>query len=331
MTYLNQFECSGINIICNDFNKTMNNELYDIDKERKDAFKTVSGEVVTTTKKNRIIIKSKKESVVVSNFKLKFPPNTEDEKQDTDTETNYKFYYECRSLSNYYYGLCFGWMDCHEDRSIDKIEGKHGWSWCPMGYIRGRSYYHPVIYHDFGDNIDRIKYPIQLPDRREYKTDMKEIEDIETDSDSDVDPDEIETKQRIMKHKNRKWRFLKGDIVGIGIDLKAETMNFFFNGKDLGIAVRNFRHETKGDALRPAVSIWEHQQIEIRFDKDCMKYLPNGYQAINLMQTYYKEIDDGKTSWMNELEDEIYEERNALRLIVKQVNFHPAMEGTKKK
>eukprot|EP01090_Pellita_catalonica_P005692 TRINITY_DN1592_c0_g1_i1.p1 TRINITY_DN1592_c0_g1~~TRINITY_DN1592_c0_g1_i1.p1 ORF type:complete len:391 (+),score=83.05 TRINITY_DN1592_c0_g1_i1:41-1213(+) len=62
-----------------------------------------------------------------------------------------------------------------------------------------------------------------------------------------------------------------GDTIGFGIDLDSGTMNFYRNGKDLGVAYTSCDF---GNGVFPAITLSRNQNVTVNFGKDPWKFPP---------------------------------------------------------
>ena len=125
MKYINLFKSRPINAIKDYYSQSMNNTMYEINAEEKDVVKAVRGEVVQTTKNNKIVIMAKSHSFCSTNFSI--------------SDTSFKYYYECKLLTNYANSFSIGWIDTNKEESY-ALGNQHVWCWSPMNRY---------IYHKF--------------------------------------------------------------------------------------------------------------------------------------------------------------------------------------
>ena len=179
--------------------------------------------------------------------------------------------------------------------------------------------------------IDKVPKPEEIQEyaskiKKQFQSNDSDSSDDDSSDDaresgSDID-DYAANESRL---NGKRWRFGKGDIIGIGIDFKTQSMKYYLNGYPFGIAFNNFDKDSEG-LIRPSFQLGTNERIELRFDKDSMSFLPinEGYLPINVMQTYYEHnVMQTTQSWIKELEDEIYEARTALHLNIKSLNINP--------
>eukprot|EP01084_Bolivina_argentea_P231928 391019_1 len=88
------------------------------------------------------------------------------------------------------------------------------------------------------------------------------------------------------------WK--NNDIIGCYLDLDNKTIRFSKNGNKLEFAFTNINH--KNEAMAPSCSLSQNESFTIYFEKNRLKYKPNGYNAIS---TYFEsdfnyKFDDGK-------------------------------------
>mmetsp|Transcript_17632 Transcript_17632/g.24490 ORF Transcript_17632/g.24490 Transcript_17632/m.24490 type:complete len:605 (+) Transcript_17632:224-2038(+) len=79
-----------------------------------------------------------------------------------------------------------------------------------------------------------------------------------------------------------------GDIIGCAVDVEAKTIQFWRNGKDLGVAYNDVT--TGGVRLAPLVGVARRTKVQVNFGKDSFAFPQEGYNMLHCFLTE-KEID----------------------------------------
>eukprot|EP01084_Bolivina_argentea_P278377 475540_1 len=83
------------------------------------------------------------------------------------------------------------------------------------------------------------------------------------------------------------------DIIGCAVDIDQQTMNFYLNGKNMGVAFRDF---DPGDGIAPSITIARDGEFIVITDQNKLTYNKSGYKPLILPYTepIAEKIDEKK-------------------------------------